>query len=322
MESIGSPMLWAGFLAVVLVMLALDLGVFQRKAHEVSLREAAIWSAVWVALSLLFNLGVYSWFGAERGMEFLTGYVIEKALSVDNIFVFVVIFGAFSVPKKYEHRVLFWGIFGALVMRAILIFAGSALLERFSWLLYLFGGFLVLTGIKLFLQKEHDNNMNESLVMRLFRRLVPTSKNYDGENFFTRENGKRLATPLLAVLVLVEATDLIFAVDSIPAIFAVTRDPFLVFTSNIFAILGLRSLYFLLAGVIDRFVYLKPALAMVLCFVGVKMLISGVYHVPIALSLGVIFSTLAGAVVLSLWKTRSTPHTAATPLPHPNTPAE
>ena len=257
--SIGTPALWVGFLAFVLAMLAIDLGIFHRKAHEVSLREAGIWSAVWVALALLFNLGVYQWFGAERGLEFTTGYLIEKALAVDNIFVFFAIFTYFAVPAAYQHRVLFWGILGALVMRAIFIFAGAALLQQFHWLIYVFGAILVATGVKLLWMSEDGVHPNKNPVYRLFRRLVPSVPEYHGSRFTVIQNGKRYATPLLAVLVLIEWTDVVFAVDSIPAIFAVTSDPFIVFTSNIFAILGLRSMFFLLAGVIGSFHLLKPA---------------------------------------------------------------
>jgi tellurite resistance protein TerC len=310
-ESIGSPALWVGFTAFVLAMLALDLGVFHRKAHAVHFKEALAWSAVWVSLALAFNLLVYQWFGAQRGLEFLTGYLIEKALSVDNIFVFLVIFSFFSVPAAYQHRVLFWGILGALVMRAAFIMAGAALLQRFHWIVYVFGGFLVITGVKLLLHRDAEIHPERNPVYRLFRRVVPAVTDYRGSRFTVVENGRRYATPLLAVLVVVEATDVVFAVDSIPAIFAVTGDPFIVYTSNIFAILGLRALYFLLAGVMDRFHYLKLGLALVLCFVGVKMLIVDVYKIPIVPSLVVVASLLAGSIVASLFRPR------AQPLPQP-----
>ena len=301
MHSVGSPGYWLGFLAFVLVMLALDLGVFHRNAHVVKVKEALGWSVVWVLCAAIFCGIVYYSFGSERALEFATGYVIEKALSVDNLFVFVVLFGAFKVPQTSQHRVLFWGVLGALVMRAIFIGAGSVLLERFHWLMYIFGAFLVYTAYKLARERgvEEPESPLESRSYRWLARHLPTSKELDGEKFFTRVNGRRLATPLFMVLILVEVTDLIFAVDSIPAVFAVTTDPFIVFTSNVFAILGLRSLYFVLADFVHRFHYLKPALAIVLGFVGVKMLIMGVYKIPILLSLGVICGVLTGAILLS-----------------------
>jgi tellurite resistance protein TerC len=300
MESIGSPALWAGFTLFVLVMLALDLGVFHRQAHEVSVREALAWTGVWVTLALTFNVGIYFWFGAQSALEFLTGYVIEKALSVDNIFVFIVVFSVFAVPAKLQHRVLFWGILGALVMRAIFIFLGAALLQRFGWVIYVFGAFLVFTGIKLLRQKEDEVHPERNPLFRLFRRFVPSTSEYRGGQFTVVEAGKRYATPLMLVLVAIETTDLVFAVDSIPAIFAVTTDPFLVYTSNIFAILGLRALYFALAGMMGKFHYLKVGLSLVLIFVGAKMLLSFVYHMPIAASLGIIVSLLGGSVLASL----------------------
>ena len=299
MDTVGSPLMWGGFTAFILAMLALDLGVFHRKAHEVSVREAFLWSVVWIGLALSFNLLVWQWFGPTRGLEFLTGYLIEKALSVDNVFVFLVVFSFFAVPALYQHRVLFWGIVGAIVMRAIFILAGAALLERFHWIIYVFGAVLVATGVKLFLQRNEQMDPGKNVVLRLFRRFVPSTDEYHGQRFTVVKNGRRYATPLLAVLVAIEATDLIFAVDSIPAIFAVTRDPFIVYTSNIFAILGLRAMYFLLAGVMDRFRYLKPGLAMVLVFVGAKMLVAELYKIPIGVSLGVVASILAGSVLVS-----------------------
>jgi tellurite resistance protein TerC len=297
---VGTPALWAGFVAFVLALLALDLGVFHRQAHAVSPKEAGIWSAVWVALALGFGALVAHGFGPERGLEFLTGYVIEKALAVDNLFVFYAIFAYFAVPAAYQHRVLFWGVLGALVMRAIFILAGAALLARFHWVMYVFGAILVFTAIKLFLMAEEGMHPERSRVYQLFRRFVPAVSEYRGAQFFTVENGKLLATPLLFVLVLIEWTDLVFAVDSIPAIFAVTSDPFIVFTSNIFAILGLRSLFFLLQGVIGRFHLLKPALAAVLLFVGAKMLLMDVVKLPVLFSLGVVAGLIALGVVASL----------------------
>ena len=298
--SIGTPVLWIGFIALVLGLLALDLGVFHRDAHEVTFREALGWSAVWVSLALAFN-GWLAWqHGAEPGLEFLTGYLIEKALAVDNIFVILLVFATFHVPRAYQHRVLFWGILGALVMRAVFIFLGAALLERFHWIMYVFGGFLVVTGVKLLNQDEHEIHPERNPLFRLFTRLVPSVSEYHGGDFTVRKDGRLHATPLLLVLVCIEATDLVFAVDSIPAIFAVTTDPFIVFTSNIFAILGLRSMFFLLAGVMDRFHYLKIGLALVLVFVGTKMLLMDVYHLPIGISLGVI-ALILGAAIGASW---------------------
>ena len=296
--------LWAGFNLFVLGMLAVDLGIFHRQAHAVSMREAGIWSAVWIALALAFNLGVWKFLGPQPGVEFLTGYLIEKSLSIDNIFVIALLFAYFKVPGEYQHRVLFWGILGALVMRAAFILAGAALLERFHWIIYLFGGFLVLTGIKMAFAPEHGVEPERNPVVRLVRRLMPVTSDFRGASFFVREGGRRAATPLFLVLVMVEFTDLVFAVDSIPAIFAVTRDPFLVYTSNVFAILGLRSLYFLLAGVMHKFEYLKLGLAAILVFVGAKMALVDWVKVPTVLSLGVIAAILALAVAASLFKAR------------------
>jgi tellurite resistance protein TerC len=311
LQTIGSPALWVGFLAFVFVMLAIDLGVFHKKAHEISMKEAAIWSAVWVTLAAIFNAGVYFWFGSERGLEFTTGYLLEKALSVDNIFVFVVIFSTFRVPAIYQHRVLFWGVLGALVMRAAFIVAGGAFLQRFHWAIYVFGGLLAVTGVKLLLQKNEELHPEENPVVRWFRKVFPVTPDFRGQHFTVVENGKRYATPLLLALVAAEVTDLIFAIDSIPAIFAVTTDPFIVFTSNIFAILGLRSLYFLLASVITKFVYLKVGLSFVLIFVGAKMLLMDVYKVPIGVSLGVIAGILTLSIVVSLLKAPADKQTPA-----------
>jgi tellurite resistance protein TerC len=307
MESIGSPVLWLGFTAFVVLMLALDLGVFHRKSHVVGAREALVWSGVWVGLALLFNLGVYHWFGPQKGLEFLTGYLIEKALSVDNIFVFLMLFSYFAVPAAYQHRVLFWGILGALVMRAIFIAAGAALLAQFHWVIYLFGALLVVTAVKMLRAGgAHEIQPDRNPVYRLFRRYVPSVEDYRGDRFVVRVDGKWFATPLLAVLVAVEATDLVFAVDSIPAIFAVTSDPFIVYTSNIFAILGLRAMFFLLAGVMDSFAYLKIGLALVLGFVGGKMLLTDIYKIPIEASLGVVAALIAGSIVISMvWPPRA-----------------
>jgi tellurite resistance protein TerC len=304
LHSIGSPALWGGFVLFVLAMLALDLGVFHRKSHAVSVKEAAAWSVVWVSLSLAFGAVVWVKFSPTAGLEFLTGYLIEKSLSVDNLFVFIVVFGAFRIPDRLQHRVLFWGILTALVLRAAMILAGAALLARFHWLMYVFGAFLVFTGIKIFREKGEESHPEDSRAMRLVRRLVPSTKALDGDRFFTVENGKRLATPLFMALMLVEITDVVFALDSIPAIFGVTQDPFIVFTSNIFAILGLRSLFFMLAGVMDRFHHLKTGLAFVLLFVGGKMLASPWFHPSPVVSLAVILGILGVAVAASLLRPR------------------
>lgn len=304
LESIGSPGLWLGFIAFVIAMLVLDLGVFHRKSHVIGFKEALVWSSVWVALALIFNLGVWRKFGEERAVEFLTGYLIEKSLSVDNIFVFVVIFSALGIPALYQHRVLFWGILGALGLRAGMILAGAAMLTRFHWLIYVFGAFLILTGIKLFLHRNKDLNPEEVWAMRIARRVIPSTAKLDGKRFFAIENGRRFATPLFMALVLVEVTDVLFAVDSIPAIFAVTTDPFIVFTANIFAILGLRSLFFLLAGLVEKFRYLKVGLAAVLVFVGAKMTATEVFRVPPVASLVVVALLIGAAVVASLLAAR------------------
>ncbi|MBJ6762841.1 TerC family protein [Myxococcaceae bacterium JPH2] len=306
-QTVGSPLLWGGFIAFVIAMLALDLGVFHRKAHEIKMKEALAWSAVWVSLALLFNVGIWWKFGPEPGMQFLTGYLIEKSLSVDNIFVFVVIFSALGIPSLYQHRVLFWGILSALVLRAVMIFAGVAMLERFHWLIYVFGAFLILTGAKLFLQRNKEEHPEDGWLMKAARRVIPSTNRYDGQRFLTVENGRKLATPLLMALLLVEASDVLFALDSIPAIFAVTRDPFLVFTSNIFAILGLRSLFFLMAGMVEKFSYLKVGLSGVLIFVGAKMALIDVVKIPPALSLGIIAALLGASIVASLLKARHAP---------------
>jgi tellurite resistance protein TerC len=298
---------WAGFIGFVLTMLALDLGVFHRKAHEVRPREAAAWTAVWFTLALAFGGGLWAIYGREVGLTFLTGYVIEESLSVDNIFVMVLIFEYFRVPKVCQHRVLFYGILGALVMRGLFIGLGAVLVARFEWILYIFGAFLVITGIRMAVKQDDEFNGDENPVVKLVRRFIPMTSAYHGKHFFVIENGRRLATPLLLVLILVEFTDLIFAVDSIPAIFGVTQDPFIVFTSNIFAILGLRSLYFLLAAVVDKFYLLKYGLALILTFVGVKMLGEKYFHIGIATSLGIILSVLVISIVASmLWPRKET----------------
>lgn len=291
---------WIGFVAFILAMLALDLGVFHRTPHEVRPKEAATWTAVWVALALAFAGGLFVFYGHQASLTFLTGYVIEESLSVDNIFVIVLVFEYFRVPKLCQHRVLFYGILGALVMRGVFIGLGAALIAKFHWILYVFGALLVFTGIRMAVKSDDDFEADDNPIVRLMRRFVPMSKEFHGKHFFVVENGKRLATPLLLVLVLVEFTDLIFAVDSIPATFGVTTDPFLVFTSNIFAILGLRSLYFLLAAVVDRFYLLKYALALILTFVGVKMLGEHYFKIDIVWSLAIILGVLAIAIGASM----------------------
>ena len=296
--------LWIGFNIFVLALLALDLGVFHRKAHSVSIKEATTWSIIWVSLAMIFNLGIYFAWGQEKALEFFTGYVIEKSLSVDNLFIFLMIFQYFSTPAEYQHRVLFWGILGALILRAIFIAAGSALLSHFHWMIYVFGGFLVFTGIKMFLQGDEKIEPERNPVVRLFERWVPITREYHGQNFTIRTNGKTRTTLLLLVLIVIETTDVIFAVDSIPAIFAVTQDSFIVYTSNIFAILGLRALYFMLAGIMQMFVYLKFGLSLVLCFVGAKMLLADIYKIPIGASLSVIGTILLVSVMASWWAQR------------------
>jgi len=293
--------LWVGFNGFVLAMLALDLGVFHRKAHVVSLKESFTWTGVWVALALVFNAGIWHYYGSQKGLEFFTGYLIEKSLSVDNVFVFALLFSYFAVPPLYQHKVLFWGILGALIMRALMIVAGAALITKFAWIIYVFGGFLILTGIKMIVKREEEIHPERNPVVKWFKRLMPVTPDYRGDKFFVREHGIRMATPLFVVLLLVEISDVIFAVDSIPAIFAVTKDPFIVYTSNVFAILGLRSLYFALAGVMDKFHYLKIGLGVVLTFVGVKMILAHTaWKIDTLVSLGVIVLILATAVVMSL----------------------
>lgn len=296
--------LWIAFNLFILVLLALDVGVFHRRSHAVSWREAAVWSAVWVALSLLFNLGIYLLRGAEPAVQFLTGYLIEKSLSVDNLFVFALIFGAFQVPEALQHRVLFWGVLGALVLRAALIVVGTAFLHAFHGAIYVFGAFLLLTGIRMAFQRDEAPDLEKNPLLRLFRRFGSVLPDYRGDRFLVREEGRRRFTPLFLVLLVVESTDLLFAVDSIPAILAVTDDPFLVYTSNVFAILGLRSLYFLLAAALGKLVHLKLGLAAILAFIGVKMGLADLYPIPTGASLAVTAGILAVAVAASLWSSR------------------
>ena len=308
--------LWVGFNVFVMAMLALDLGVFHRQAHVVSLRESLTWTAVWVSLALLFNAGIWYFAGPTKALEFFTGYVIEKSLSVDNVFVFVLLFSYFAVPPLYQHKVLFWGILGALLMRAMMIGLGAVLITKFAWIIYVFGAFLILTGIKMIVKREEEIHPERNPLVKLFKRFMPVTADYRGDKFFVRENGIRLATPLFVVLLLVEFSDLIFAVDSIPAIFAVTKDPFIVYTSNVFAILGLRSLYFALAGVMDKFHYLKIGLGVVLTFVGVKMILAHTaWKIDSLLSLGVIVAILTTSVVWSLVKPKKIILPVAAPSP-------
>ncbi len=298
---------WLAFLFGVLVMLALDLGVFNRKSSVVSSKQAAIWSAVWVMLSLCFAGLMFFWQGPQRGLEWITGYLIEYSLAVDNIFVFVLVFSAFAVPVAHRRRVLFWGIIGALVMRGAMIALGAALLEQFHWILYVFGGILLLAGYSMmFSKKEQASDLEHYEFVKLARRLIKISPQYDGQKFFTVQNGMRTATPLFLVLIVIELTDLVFAVDSIPAVFAVTREPFIVFTSNVMAILGLRSLYVLLEGFVDRFVYLKTGLSIILVFIGAKLLLLDIFKIPTAISLVVVISVLAISVIASILKTPNT----------------
>ena len=319
-------MAWMWFNLFVLAMLALDLGVFHRKSHEVKMKEALVWSVVWILLALAYNLGIYiGWFGdfpaaerSQRAMEFLSGYLIEKSLSVDNIFVFLLIFSYFRVPASYQHRVLFWGILGALAMRAAFIAAGIALIEKFHWMIYVFGGFLILTGIKMALQKDKEIHPERNPVLRLFRRTVPVTENFEGDRFWVRRAGKLFATPLMVVLLFIEMTDVIFAVDSIPAILAITQNAFIVYTSNVFAILGLRALYFALAGIMQLFHHLHYGLSAILVFVGIKMVVVDIFgKIPTGVSLGVIAVILALSVIASLLWPKKADSPPALPEPAP-----
>ncbi len=302
--------IWIGFNAFILLMLAIDLGVFHRKSHEVSLKESLILSVAWISLALLFNIGIYFLSGREPALAFFTGYLIEKALSMDNLFVFLLIFSYFKVPAVYQHKVLFWGIFGALIMRAIFIAAGIALIKHFHWIIYVFGGLLVYSGIKLMFEKTKEVHPEQNPVVKLFRYFFPVTKDYVGGKFFTRENStiplvkktsvKVFATPLFIVLLVVETTDLIFAVDSIPAILAITQDPFIVYTSNVFAILGLRALYFTLSSIMGLFHLLNYGLSLILIFVGVKMLLESILEIPIGLSLGIVAGVLTCSIIASI----------------------
>lgn len=286
------------FTLLILILLAIDLLVFHRKAHVVRLREAAAWSAIWLTLGLLFNAGIFFWMGPDKGLEFLTGYLIEKSLSVDNVFVWLVIFSYFSVPAQYQHRVLFYGVLGALVMRGVFIAAGVSLIDTFHWVIYVFGAFLLFTGVRL-LRRGEEVHPERNLVVRIAQRFIPFTSSYEGQRFFVRKDGRILATPLFLVLLAVEGTDLVFAVDSVPAILAITRDPFIVWTSNVFAILGLRALFFVVAGALREIHYLHIGLAGILVFVGAKMLLSDVYKVPTVASLGIVVGILALTIAAS-----------------------
>jgi tellurite resistance protein TerC len=300
MTSVGSPLVWGLFALIVVVALAIDLGVFNREAHPVRTRDAAIWVVVWCSLGLAFNLFVLRRFGVQKGLEFLQGWLLELALSADNVFVFLVILSYFKVGREVQHRVLFWGIVGAVISRGAFIGAGAATIHAFHWVLYLLGAFLVFTAIKILAQDEKPVDPSRNLVLRLFRRLVPITPDYSGARFFARHQGRLMATPLLAVVVVVEAADVMFAVDSIPAIFGVTTDVFIVFTSNIFAVLGLRSLYFLVAGLAQRLVYLKYAISAILAFIGIKIVVQPFFAIPVAISLAVVAGLLALATAVSL----------------------
>ena len=293
-------MIWVAFNIFVLIMLALDLGVFHRRQHVVGVREALLWSALWIALAMVFNVGLYIYEGQEVALMFFTGYLLEKSLSVDNLFVFLLIFTSFGVPRLYQHKVLFWGILGALVMRATMIAVGVTLIHHFHWILYVFGAFLIFTGARMATQGDEEIEPDKNPLVRLFKRFFPVTTSYHESRFFVRLDGRLFATPLFIVVLVVEATDVVFAVDSIPAIFAVTTDPFIVYTSNIFAILGLRALYFALAGVMGYFHYLKYGLSFVLVFIGIKMVIVDLYKIPVQWALAVVASLLLLSVVASL----------------------
>jgi len=295
-----TPLHWIAFIIFVLVAIAVDLGVFHRKAHKISIKESLVWSVVWVTLAIAFGLWILQGYGRQPALEFFTGYIIEKSLSVDNLFVFLVIFRVFAVKEEYQHSVLAYGIVGALLMRGIMIGAGAALVQRFDWIMYLFGVFIIYAGLHMLVARKAESHPENNFLVRYVSKHIRLTREYREEHFFVHENGKLFATPLFLVLLVVEFTDVTFAVDSIPAIFGITRDPFIVFTSNVFAILGLRTLYFLLAGVLDKFVYLKIALALVLIFIGAKMIVEPWLHISVSLSLAVVLGMLAIAVLASL----------------------
>ena len=302
----GTPIRWFAFNLFILVALALDLGVFHRKAHKIRLKEAGLWSALWITLATVFGIGLWHWFGEQRGLEYFTGYLIEKALSVDNLFVFLVIFRVYQVEERVQHRVLAWGIIGALIMRGIMIAAGAGLISRFQWVLPLFGVFLVYTGLHMLWTKERDVRYEKNLLFKFANRHLRVTKSYEGERFLIKEDGRRFVTPLFLVLLIVEITDATFAIDSIPAIFGITRDAFIVYTSNVFAILGLRALYFLLADLLEYFRYLRIGLAAVLMFIGGKMAADPWAHIAITISLGIVAGLLMLALLFSvLWRRKS-----------------
>jgi len=294
--------LWGGFNILVLIMLAIDLGIFHRKDHKISVKEGLVWSVIWIVVALIFNVFVYFWHGHEAALQFFTGYLIERSLSIDNIFVFLLVFTYFKVPDQYQYKVLFWGILGALVLRGLFIALGAILIATFHWVIYIFGAFLVYTGIKMGVTEDKQIEPEKNPVLRSLRKIMPITKSYVNGHFITRVNMKRYGTPLLVVLVVVETTDIVFAVDSIPAIFAITLDPFIVYTSNVFAILGLRALYFAIAGLMDMFQYLKYGLSSILTYVGIKMLISGFFKIPDLISLGIIALLLTASIVASIVK--------------------
>lgn len=298
-------LLWSGFITLILFLLGIDLVIFNRKPHEITIKESLLWSLVWILIALLFNVGIYFWYGHESALQFFTGYLIEKSLSVDNLFVFLMLFSYFKVPSKYQHKVLFWGILGALIMRGIMIAVGAALIARFHWILYIFGIFLIITGIRMALEKEErEVHPERNIVVRFFKKFFPVTAGYHEERFFVHTNNRRYATLLFVVLIVIETTDLLFAVDSIPAIFAITQDPFIVFTSNVFAILGLRSLYFALAGIMDLFYYLRHGLSIILTFVGIKMVMVDIFPIPIGIALGTVAGILIIAIIASVIRSR------------------
>ncbi len=298
--------LWVVFNIFIVSMLIVDLKVFNRKPHEISIRESLVWTAIWVILAVIFGIGLYFYMSPESSLEYFTGYLIEKSLSVDNIFVFLLIFTYFGVEPKYQHRVLFWGIFGALVFRLIFILVGVALIEQFHWIIYLFGAFLIFTGIKLGLEKDKEIHPDRNPILLIIRRFIPITKNYHGQKFFIKRGKRIIATPMFVVLVVIETTDIVFALDSIPAIMAITRDTFIIYSANAFAILGLRALYFALSGVMRLFHYLHYGLAFILVYIGVKMLLEGVYQIPTMVTLGIIISTLTLSVILSIFFPKET----------------
>lgn len=314
MFAVHSVWEWLAFFSIITFMLVLDLGVFHKKVHKVSIKESLAWTAVWIALALMFNAWIYHSMGEQKGLEFLSGYVIEKALSVDNIFVISLIFTYFKVPPQYQHRVLFWGVLGALFFRIIFIFAGVALINKFSWMIYVFGVFLVYTGLKMLKDEEKSIDIENNPMIKFVKKFFSITKDFDGQNFRTFHAGKNQFTPLFLVLIMIETTDIIFAVDSIPAILAITSDPYIVFTSNVFAILGLRSLYFALNGIMEMFEYINYALSGILVFVGVKMIIAKWYHVPIIASVGIIFGLLIISIVASIYFPRKNKKLPQAPL--------